>query len=279
MIKIALLSRSDIKSAKEITQRVIDHLSSMSVMVVLDDQNAANFNMPSISSVDFSELQFLISMGGDGTILRWMHHFKAFDIPIIGINLGHLGFMADIPLDDLEASLTDLLQNKYQIENRIILEASLNNQISFAINDVVLHRARNPSLVEFAIKVDGRLINNIESDGIIIATPNGSTAYSLAAGGPILTPNLDAVVITPICAHTISNRPIVLNPDQEIQIEYLSPYQPLEVTVDGMELLSLKTNQVLTIKKHPDHFKIVRLLRHDYFTTLRTKLGWVGKLR
>lgn len=279
MIKIALLSRSDIKSAKEITQRVIDHLSSMGVMVVLDDQNAANFNMPSISSVDFSELQFLISMGGDGTILRWMHHFKAFDIPIIGINLGHLGFMADIPLDDLEASLTDLLQNKYQIENRIILEASLNNQISFAINDVVLHRARNPSLVEFAIKVDGRLINNIESDGIIIATPNGSTAYSLAAGGPILTPNLDAVVITPICAHTISNRPIVLNPDQEIQIEYLSPYQPLEVTVDGMELLSLKTNQVLTIKKHPDHFKIVRLLRHDYFTTLRTKLGWVGKLR
>ena len=156
---------------------------------------------------------------------------------------------------------------------------SANQEKCFAVNDIVVHRAKNPSLIELGIHVDGIYVNTFEADGIIVATPNGSTAYSLAAGGPILSPDLDALVITPICAHTISNRPIVLTAQQEIQIQYLSDYAPVELRADGLENFSLQTGDVCKIRVHPKKFKLVSLNRRDYFSTLRTKLGWAGKLR
>jgi NAD+ kinase len=147
------------------------------------------------------------------------------------------------------------------------------------VNDIVVHRAQNPSLIELAIHVDGLYLNTFEADGLIISTPNGSTAYSLAAGGPILSPDLPALVLTPICAHTISNRPIVLTADQEIQIQYLSDYEPVEVRADGLEHFYLRTGEVFKIVRSPKNFRMVSLFRRDYFSTLRTKLGWSGKLR
>ena len=134
-------------------------------------------------------------------------------------------------------------------------------------------------MVELGIHVNGLYLNTFEADGLIIATPNGSTAYSLAAGGPIVSPALDAVVITPICPHTISNRPIVLAAAQEIQIQYLSDYPPVEVRADGLPPLPLATGESFHIRRSPRKFKLVRLTRRDYFSTLRSKLGWAGKLR
>ncbi len=279
MMKIALFPKVDKETSRRIAQGVVDFLMQRNVMVVMDDENATSFNLPPISSVNFNELQFIISMGGDGTILRLLHHYQQFDIPIIGINMGHLGFMADIPVSDIYPSLSDLLEGSYEIEHRMMLAASLNESENFALNDVVIHRSSNPNLVELAIKVDGKHINTFEADGIIFATPNGSTAYSLAAGGPILTPQLEAVVLTPICPHTISNRPIVLMPHHEIQIQYLSTCHDLDVVYDGISQGQMKAGGSLEIKKHKKMLRIVRLARHDYFATLRTKLGWVGKLR
>lgn len=279
MMKIALFPRMDTESSKKLANDVVQFLSERGVMVVMDDESAAAFDLPPISSVNFNEVQFLISMGGDGTILRLLQRYQKFDTPIIGINVGHLGFMADIPASDIYPSLTDLLEGSYKIENRLILSGNIKGNTGFAINDVVIHRSSNPNLVELAIKVDGGHINTFEADGIIVATPNGSTAYSLAAGGPILTPGLDAVVLTPICPHTISNRPIVLSPNYEIEIQYLSAYDPVEVVLDGINHGQMKTGDILKIKKHEKNFRIVSLSRHDYFATLRSKLGWVGKLR
>lgn len=279
MMKIALFPKVDKETTKRIAQGVIDFLTERNVMVVVDDEHAEMFNLPPLSNVDFKELQFLISMGGDGTILRLLHHYQKFDIPIIGINVGHLGFMADIPVSDIYPSLTDLLDGAYEIENRMMLDAQHNEKSGFALNDVVIHRSSNPNLVELAIKVDGKHINTFESDGIIVATPNGSTAYSLAAGGPILTPQLEAVALTPICPHTISNRPIVLMPHHEIQIQYLTSGHDLDIVYDGISQGKMQAGDALTIKKHKKMLRIVRLGRHDYFATLRTKLGWVGKLR
>ena len=219
-------------------------------------------------------------MGGDGTILRLVHQYEHLNAAILGINMGHLGFMADVPLDEVYPSLEDLLSGAYHIEDRLSLQGrNAQGNHCFAVNDIVVHRGQNPSLIEISIHVNGSYLNTFEADGIIIATPNGSTAYSLAAGGPILSPILDAVVITPICAHTISNRPIVLTADQEIQIQYLSPYSPLEVRADGFTHFPLKTGEVFHIQKAPKKFRLVQLNRQDYFSTLRTKLGWAGKLR
>ncbi len=279
MMQIALFPKIDNKFSKQYTHQVIEILAKYGVMVVVEDQYSELFKAPPLSSVDFKKLQFLISMGGDGTILRLIHRYKQFDIPIIGINLGHLGFMADIPLNEIEISLVDLIEGAYRVENRMMLQAKMNDLEGFALNDIVVHRSNRSNLVEFAIKVNGGLINTFEADGMIIATPNGSTAYSLAAGGPILTPELEAVVLTPVCAHTISNRPIVLSPRHEIEIQYLRGKYPLEAVFDGISQGKMGQMMSLRIKKHEKKLRIVRLSRHDYFATLRTKLGWVGKLR
>ncbi len=278
-MKIALFPRINKETTKRLAFGIIEFLNKRNVTVVVSDENAELFNVAPLSSIDPKTIDFMISMGGDGTILRLKHKYIALDIPIIGINLGHLGFMADIPVADIYPSLQDLLERKYKIEERIMMQGCINDEKCFAINDLVIHRSQNPGLVELAIRVNGVRVNTFEADGIIMATPNGSTAYSLASGGPILIPKLQAFVLTPICPHTISNRPIVLSPDQEIQIQYLSPYEPVKIVTDGISHFSMNTGDVFTIRRHEQNFRIVSLHRHDYFSTLRTKLGWVGKLR
>ncbi len=256
-----------------------EFLEERGIKVVVEDEKAKKVGAPPLSSVRPEDLDFLIAMGGDGTILRITHNFNYLNAPILGINLGHLGFMADVPATDVRESLEDLLNGTYTIENRLTLEAHSGNQRLYAVNDVVLHRASNYSLIELMLEIDGVYINTFVADGLIVATPNGSTAYSLAAGGPILSPNLDAVVITPICPHTISNRPIVLTPEKEISIQYLSPYDPIDVRADGLSAVPLPYQKKIRIHRSKKHFKLVHLQRHEYFSTLRTKLGWSGKLK
>lgn len=277
---IALFPNHTHATSFKICEEIIDFFKKHKIEVVAEEKEAKTLGIPSITSKNPKDIRFLISMGGDGTILQLAHKYLDYEVPILGINLGHLGFMADIPISDLKQSLEDVLSSSYTIENRIILEGtSPQNKTSFAINDFVLHRARNPSLIELSIYVDNLLLNTFEADGIILATPNGSTAYSLAAGGPILSPSLDGIVITPISPHTISNRPIVLTSNHTIKVKYLSDYAPIEVIADGLETYSLKKGEEFLFKKSAKTFKLVNLNRRDYFTTLRTKLGWSGKLR
>lgn len=277
---IALFPNTSKKQSKNLAIGIYEFLTSQGVTVVAEDEDAEQLRAQPISSVDPKEIQFMISMGGDGTILRLVHKYETLNAAVVGINLGHLGFMADIPIADIYPSLQDLLNGAYQIHDRVIAQGeSLHGDRCFAVNDIVVHRARNPSLVELAIHVDGKYLNTFEADGIILATPNGSTAYSLAAGGPIISPDLEAFVLTPISPHTISNRPIVLTANQEIQIQYLSDYDPVEVRADGVTNHTLQTGDVFRITRSAKRFKLVSLLRRDYYSTLRTKLGWAGKLR
>jgi NAD+ kinase len=272
---IALFPNEKKTQSFELAIHIREFLEAKGVTVVAEDEKAASIGAKPLSSVDPSQIKFLISMGGDGTILRLCHRYSHLDAPIVGINLGHLGFMADIPITDIYPSLTDLLNGAYTIDQRLTLQAGDLR----AVNDIVIHRAHNYSLIELAIYIDGVYVNTFTADGIIIATPNGSTAYSLAAGGPILSPTLDALVITPICPHTISNRPIVLTGDHTIEIQYISEYGPIEVRADGLDAMPLQIGEKLTVKKSDKVFKRVNLNRHEYFSTLRTKLGWSGKLR
>ena len=272
---IALFPNESKPHSFEIASCIKDFLTQKGVTVVVEDEKAPAVGGKPLSSVNPSKIDFLIAMGGDGTLLRLTHRFKQIDAPILGINLGHLGFMADIPIDDLYPSLTDFLEGRFSIANRIALET----ESLYAVNDLVFHRGKNSSLIELAIRVDDIELNTFVADGVVVATPNGSTAYSLAAGGPILTPSLNAIVITPICPHTISNRPIVLTGERKIEIEYLSDFGSIEVSADGVSGVELAPKQSLVIKRSEKMFKLVNLHRHEYFSTLRSKLGWSGKLK
>lgn len=277
---IALFPNTHKKESKNLAIGIREFLSNQGVTVVAEEEEAALIGAIPFSQINPHEISILISMGGDGTILRLVHKYEELDAAILGINLGHLGFMADVPISDIYPSLQDLLDGAYVIEERVMIQGeSLHGELCFAVNDIVVHRAKNPSLVELAIHVDGLYLNTFEADGIIVSTPNGSTAYSLAAGGPILSPSLEALVLTPISPHTISNRPIVLTAHQKIQIQYLSEYDPVEIRADGLSPQFLNTGDVFHITRSKKKFKLVSLHRTDYFSTLRTKLGWAGKLR
>lgn len=276
---IALFPNTKKEESKALALGVCEFFHQQGVKVATRPEDADWLGALPLSSVSPHDLQFMVTMGGDGTILRLVHEHPQIDAPIVGINLGHLGFMADIPLSDLYPSLLDLLKGDYRVEERIMMQGqSLHGASSFAVNDIVIHRAQNPSLIDLAIYVDGSYLNTFCADGIIISTPSGSTAYSLAAGGPILAPELQAWMITPICPHTISNRPIVLMPKEELKIEYLSEYKPVEVVVDGITQIPLHTHEAFTILPCQKTFKLVSLFRRDYYSTLRTKLNWTGKL-
>jgi NAD+ kinase len=268
------------KQAHKRAIEIATFLTKKNVTVVAEDCEAERLGAKPLSKIDHKKIDFMISMGGDGTILRLVHQYADLDAAILGINLGHLGFMADVPEADIAQSLEDLVSGSYKIHKRIMLQGETQQgEKCLAVNDIVLHRAKNPSLVQIAIHVDGLYLNTFEADGIIIATPNGSTAYSLAAGGPILTPDVDAVLITPICPHTISNRPLLLTAEQTIELQYLSDYDPIDVCADGLSHYTLKTGGTFRITKAKKQFKLVTSLRRDFYTTLRTKLGWSGKLR
>lgn len=279
-MKIALFPSLKKEGAHALSRKIATFLQSKQILVFADDEIANAIGCSPLSSISKDHLDFFISLGGDGTILRLIHTHKAYSIPIFGINLGNLGFMADVPQTEIIESLQDLIEKKYTIDNRVMIEGHKDSTgHSIAANDIVIHRGQTPNLVEISIQVDGLFLNTFVADGIIIATPNGSTAYSLAAGGPILSPNLEAIAITPISPHTISNRPMVLTASQEIHIKYSSPHHSVQVSADGYTDFELHTGETLKITRSPHTFRLVSLHRHDYFSTLRTKLGWSGKIR
>lgn len=273
--------RNRLKSqSKNIALGIMEYLSSHGVSVVMDDEDAATFDSTPVSEINPKKIDFTITLGGDGTILRAIHNFPTLTAPILGVNLGSLGFMADIPITEIYPSLQDVLKKNYRVQERIMMEGStIEDERCLAVNEITFHRAENSSLVDLAIHVDGIYLNTFAADGVIISTPCGSTAYSLAAGGPIITPELEAFVLTPICPHTISNRPIVLMPNKEIQVQYISELKPVEVNADGLYNYRLKTGEVFHIHRSKRTFRLVCLPQNDYYSTLRTKLGWSGKLK
>lgn len=277
---IALFANINKNHSRPIAIGICEFLTRHKVKVVSEKETATAIGAKPLSSVDPKSIDFIISLGGDGTILRIFHTHTELDAPILGINMGGLGFMADIPIEEIYPSLENLLNGHCTIQERMMMDGTtMDEKTSFAINEITFHRAQNPSLIDLALYVDGNYLNTFSADGIIISTPNGSTAYSLAAGGPIVTPELDAFIITPICPHTISNRPIVLMPKHEIQVRYISEYDPIEVNCDGFSRLTIQTGEVYRITKSKRKFRSVHMLQYDYFATVRTKLGWTGKLK
>lgn len=276
---VALFPNMKKPETAEIAGGICAYLLSRGVEVVAEEENASLLGVKSLKNYPLQNIDFVITLGGDGTILRLMHRHPTLLAPIMPINMGNLGFMADITLDETYLALENLLAGKFTIQNRIAIEGHYDGQSFLAVNDVVIHRGANPSLIDLAMYVDDVYVNTFAADGIIIATPSGSTAYSLSAGGPIVSPDLQALILTPICPHTISNRPIVLFPKNNIRIELIGPEKPVDAIFDGFPSATIKKGCSLVVTHAKRQFSLVCMPGHDYFATLRTKLGWAGKVR
>ena len=277
---IALFPNLLKRDTKNLTLTIKDFFAGTDVQLVVEDEKAEELGLIPLSKVSPGEIDFMIPMGGDGTILRLFHRHPEISAPVLGINLGGLGYMADVPVRDMLDGLQNLLDGNFSIQHRLVLEGILpDGSRCYALNEIVIHRAHNPSLIELALHVDRSYMNTFCADGLIISTPSGSTAYSLAAGGPIMLPNLRALVITPICPHTVSNRPVVLLPEEEIRVQYQSLDSKGEISWDGIGCVSIESGQLLHIRVAERSFPTVLLSNHSAFETLRDKLHWSGKLR
>ncbi|MDJ0834787.1 MAG: NAD(+) kinase [Gammaproteobacteria bacterium] len=226
-----------------------------------------------------AEADLVVSVGGDGTLLKAARLLVDHAIPLVGINLGRLGFLADVTMVDLQQHLDGIFQGHYSVEKRFLLEGRIcikdEEPIShLAVNDVILHSHKNISMIEFEVFSDGQLINKQRADGLIVATPTGSTAYALSGGGPIMYPGLEALALVPICPHTLSNRPIVLPSQQEIEIRLSRSDMQGQVSFDGITRAILRHQDKVCIKRHAKELTLLHPAGYDYFQILRAKLKW-----
>jgi NAD+ kinase len=220
----------------------------------------------------------ILSFGGDGTLLGSAHHVGARPTPILGINIGRLGFLAAVEVAEVERALADVEAGRYLVEERMVMEASIEGFVPsaplWALNDMMVGKSGSASMISVETHVDGVYLNTYWADGLVVATPTGSTAYSLAAGGPILAPGCGVVVITPIAPHTLTARPIVLADRSEIVLRVSTRGQPYIFAYDGRtEILEMEDVKIM-IKRAAHPVRLIRLQGQDYFTTLRTKLMW-----
>jgi NAD+ kinase len=218
---------------------------------------------------------FVIAMGGDGTLLRAARYIKESSIPLIGVNLGSLGFLTEIVIDELYPSLEKILSGNYRIEERIVLSSTFpTGKTFYALNDIVLHMGTSGRIIGIEIEINGSPLAKFSADGLIISTPTGSTAYSLAAGGPILHHGLEAQILTPICPHTLGLRSMVFSIDEEISIRLVKGKGIF--VVDGQITVEVNETFSFTVTKADYKILLVRATQRDFYEILRTKLNWGG---
>jgi NAD+ kinase len=269
-------------SARPALEDIARFLRAQGCEVVLEAQTASNTGLEGYPVMDVPAIgahcDLGLVVGGDGTMLGIGRQLAPFGVPLIGINHGRLGFMTDIPFGSFEAILTPMLRGEYDVDDRILIHARVMRKgecvfDALAMNDVVVHRDTTAGMVELRVEVNGHFVANQRADGLIIATPTGSTAYSLSAGGPILHPSIAGWVLAPIAPHTLSNRPIVFPSDCEIAIEIASDREA-SANFDMQSLASLQQGDRIIVKRSEHQVRFLHPRGWTYFDTLRQKLHW-----
>jgi NAD+ kinase len=224
-------------------------------------------------------VDLIIVLGGDGTLLSAARLIGDNDVPILGVNLGSLGFLTEITLDEMYISLEQILQNKFTTTRRLLLTAHVCREEErlteySALNDVVITKSALARVIDLQACINGQYVTTYKADGLIVATPTGSTAYNLAAGGPIIHPDMHALIMTPICPHTLTNRPTVIPGTSEISITLKAENEDVFLTLDGQVGFALRYQDVVWIKKADHMIQLIRPPERNYFEILRTKLKW-----
>ena len=231
------------------------------------------------SANDFAKLDFILTLGGDGTILSLARAVGDHGTPILGIHLGELGFLAEVVLEDMFPRLDAVAAGDYNIQKRMVIKCIVKNgnepQIFYALNDIVVDRGKSHRLLNCELLANDDFVAKYNADGLIVATPTGSTAYSLASGGPIVMPTFGSMVVTPICPHTLTLRPIVFPDDQILEISFPADGGgQMALAIDGQVNEYLKSTAKVVIQKAKFKINMVNFTDSNYFNTLRTKLGW-----
>ena len=256
----------------------VEHELILDSKLPLKKYNINKLNLEQISK----ECDVLISIGGDGTIFSTIRKLNNINIPIFGIHIGGLGFLAQTNIDDCLLAIKQVLNREYVIIERMLLKTNIigkNLQTFYAINDIVVDHGNSPRILESIFSISGKHLNKYKSDGIIICTPLGSTAYSLSAGGPIITPWLDVISLTPICPHSLSARSILLPSNDKVLIGFNEEQIGMKITIDGQVSFEIDYSTKIEISKAKNYVRFVKLNNFDYYSTLRNKMGWLGNVR
>jgi NAD+ kinase len=281
---LALVGNDRDARVVESMQILAAHLQARGLRVLADAANSVDFDALRVERLPETELgrqaDLLVAIGGDGTMLHAARLASPHGVPVLGINRGRLGFLADIGPTELRARLDEILDGRFVQDHRAMLQATLisrgsGDRSSYALNDVVLQKWQTGRMLDFETWIDGRYVNTHGGDGLVVATATGSTAYALSCGGPILYPELDALVLAPICPHTLSDRPIVVRGSSTIEVRLLErPDTSAQVTCDGVSLGQLAPGDQLIVKPAPTNVTLLHPPDHDYYRILRSKLRW-----
>ncbi|WP_444931474.1 NAD(+) kinase [Microbulbifer sp. SSSA002] len=283
---IGLIGRTESDNAVISLRRLMAFLEAEGYSVVLevDTANAVANHCTRTSSKDKlgEQCDLVIVVGGDGSLLAAARALAKFSVPLLGINRGRLGFLTDITPDQVEQKVGEVLSGKYMAESRFLLDMSVYRSGRLigrgaALNDVVLHPGEFIRMIEFDLFIDGQFVYTQRSDGLIISTPTGSTAYALSGGGPIMHPKLDAIVLVPLNPHTLSSRPIVVEGSSEFKLivgdqNIANPY----VTCDGHDQIITEPGDIIRIHKKPHRLTLIHPIDHNFYETCRSKLGWLS---
>jgi NAD+ kinase len=280
--RLGIVAKTDREEARTVVPQLLDWCAARGIQPILEKETAGLCPQATGPVVGRSELpaqsDLLLVLGGDGTLLSMARLVGDLAVPILGVNLGGLGFLTALTVEELFPALEAYLRDELVIEDRMLLEARVFRQGErlgeyAALNDVVITKSAMSRIIRLEVAVDGDFATGYRADGLILSTPTGSTAYCLSAGGPIVFPTMDAVVLTPICSHTLTNRPIVLPATQRISITLLTD-QDVMLTLDGQVGFALKANDTVEVRRAAARTRLLRVPQKHFFSVLRTKLKW-----
>ncbi|QCX32687.1 NAD(+)/NADH kinase [Caloramator sp. E03] len=280
MVKASIITNMSKDNDLQMTKKILEWLNQKGCEVLLPEEVAFKINRIELGCKNeelYGKCDFAIVLGGDGTLLGVARECVKYNTPILGVNIGHLGFIAEVEAEDVFDALEKILNNEYSIEERLMLEAKvvkdgLEEDTFYCLNDFGITKGILARIITLKVFVNNEYMDTYNADGIIISTPTGSTAYSLSAGGPILNPKIEAIIITPICCHSLSARSIVISKDEIVRVEVADDSQCVYLTTDGQKGYKLKNGDSVIIKKAPYTTKLIKVLDRSFYDVLRNKL-------
>ena len=277
--EIGILVKEDLSNGidNEALNLMINSISNLDINLYIDkSSNNKNENFTVLEHKEFvKKVDIVVVFGGDGTLLNAARKYLNYDIPILGINMGNVGFLTDISTDNFEKTIKEVLDGNCKIEERNLVSAKFGNNHLYGLNEVVIHSGAYAQLMRYRLNVNDKVVYEQRSDGLIIATPTGSTAYALSAGGPIIHPSLDVWTILPMLPQSLSSRPFVISTDEKVEMDlFEGPNENAKICVDGQDDIDIPYGEKILISKMEKTLKLVHPNDNDFFEACREKLGW-----
>ena len=263
--------------ANESLDDMVLALSKNDIELYIDESSSyKNQLVKAVTNEQFIEnVDLIIVFGGDGTLLNSARQYLEYEIPILGVNMGNVGFLTDLKIDNFDVTVKDILMGNFKIEERNLVSARFNKEHLYGLNEVVIHSGAYAQLMRYRLNVNEKVVYEQRSDGLIIATPTGSTAYSLSAGGPIIHPSLDVWTILPMLPQSLSSRPFIISSDENVEVELFDgPSESAKICVDGQDDIDIPYGIKISISKMEKTLKLVHPVDNDFFEACREKLGW-----